>query len=109
MAGTRWRARSLPRPRGIYWLLETGRNATRRTLSLGYVTDDEASRALVTLQAEEDAGTASRILDVLHTEDPGAAVDYLVGRAGVATLLPAPRTDYGRMTLRDYQSDVYAP
>lgn len=103
-----WRKQAMNKPKGTYWILVVGRNEARQSISLGYVTEPEADRALATMQAEEDAGTVSRVL-ARHREAPDAAVRYLVGDPAEVELLPAPEVDHGGLTLREYFETCYKP
>ena len=105
---TTWRARSMNRARGAYWLLESGRARNRRTVSLRYVTEAQASTALARIQAEEDAGTVARVF-ALHAEDPDAAIRYLLGDDAIADLLPEGPVDYASMTVETYFDEVFWP
>lgn len=103
-----WRTRSMPRSGGEYWILETGRNATRRTLSLRYVTAEQAERARVRMQQEEDDQTVARVW-WLHENEPERAIAYLLGDDALPALSPETRIDYGAMTLTEYFEQVFWP
>ena len=76
-------------------------------LALKYVTEAEAQLACATMQAEEDAGTASRVL-ARYAADADAAVRYLVGDPAEERLLPKPVPNYRLMTVRQYHETYYA-
>lgn len=103
-----WRKEPVRSAGGVSWRLVRGRGDDRIRANLGRIPELDAERALARMQAEEDAGTVSRIL-AWHDEDQATAIRYLVGDAAAAALLPAPLVDYGAMTLREYFDDVYAP
>ena len=103
-----WRIRRYNKARGAYYAVECGRNDSRVSIALQYVAEDEAQTALSTIQAEEDAGTVDRVL-ALKDSDPEAARRYLLGDRGVAELMPASNKQLGRLTLRRYLDEVWAP
>lgn len=104
----RWRTRSLARSGGHYWLIETGRNETRRSISLKYVTSEQAERARAKMQREEDEGTVARVW-ALHTQEPDRAVEYLVEDVELAKLAGPAAIDYGALTLADYFDREFWP
>lgn len=103
-----WRIEKKTKTKGAYSVLVRGKGQDRVSVALRYVTVNEAENARQIMQAEEDAGTVSRIL-ALHRKDPEAAIEHLVGGARLGDLLPAPDIDYGGLTLREYHTQVYAP
>lgn len=101
-----WRLEPKRRSGGTYWLLLAGRNDDRVRLALGYLERPDAERARESMQREEDAGRAARVLE-LHQRDAEAAVQTLVGHPGLAALLPPAKVDHARMTLREYFDTVF--
>jgi integrase len=106
--GDRWRKEAVKSPGGTSWRLLRGRNDDRIRANLGRISERDAEKALVRMQAEEDGGTVQRVL-ALHESDPAAAVGYLVGDPAVVALLPDPPIDYSVMPLREYFDKIYKP
>lgn len=106
----KWRLRSMSRSKGTYFVLETGRNETRRSLSLGFIGEDDAQTALLAMQQEEEltAGTSmyGRIFR-LHGEDAAMAIRVLLER-DVSHFGPEA-ADHGALRLSEYYATVYAP
>jgi len=96
------------RKKGRYFTLRTGRGKDRRSIPLGYVSEDEAQRAVATLLNERDQGSDARVW-ALYDRDRAAAIKYLLGDPGVAKLLPDVEKDWSRATLAAYFAEVYAP
>src|SRR5688572_16776440 len=106
----KWRTEKFQKPGGTYWTLSSGKDKGRVRIALKYISAERAALARDAMQAEEDAGTVSRVL-AMHAKDPQGAIDYLMGDSDddLGEILPASTVNYGRMALRDYQRTVYAP
>jgi integrase len=106
----RWRLGSKARAAGRYWFLESGRGENRRSLSLGYLTEAEARKALETMNREEDrtAGTPQhgRILR-MHEHDAEKAIEVLVEDR--IQDLGGDTVDYGALTVAAYFDEVFWP
>jgi integrase len=103
----RWRLIRQRRDKGTYFVLQTGRGHDRRSMTLGYVSPDEAERALEAIQEEEDNRTVGRVWR-LYYRDRAAGIMFLMGDRAVVRLLGAPEPDWGGMRLRDYYEQVFS-
>ena len=95
----------------LYVKLGTGKGREKRSLVLGYVTEEDAERALTTMLRERDEGTESRVWALYERGREGrrAAARYLIGDPGVEALLPKPEKDWSRASLGEYHREIYAP
>ena len=66
-----WRLVPMKRAKGPYFVLQKGRKHDRVSITLGYVAEDAANRALSRVQEEEDLGTVGRVarLFAKHRKD----------------------------------------
>lgn len=103
----KWRLAPQERSGGTYQVAQKGRAKERIGLTLGYVSAEDAERALARLQQEEDGGTIGRVLR-LYDREPADAVRYLIGDPEADKLVGPPEPDYGSMTLQEYYDAVYA-
>jgi site-specific recombinase XerD len=105
-----WRLESVKSAGGESWRLTTGRNETRVRLGLGQVSAPAAAGALRAMEDLEAAGDGDRFM-ALWREDPDAGRAVLLAADATArnALLPAPRIDYGAMTVSEYFDAVYWP
>ncbi len=108
MPTRRWRCETLTRSRGPYRILRSGRGSERRAISLKYVSDAEADRALTAIRAEEAQGTAARVLR-LYEDDPASAIRYLIGDPSIEQVFGPDTPNYAIWTLRRYVEEVYGP
>lgn len=101
----RWRLEVQERKGGRYWTLRSGRADHRRSLTLGVLSDDDAARAMETMNRDEGEGRGDQVYSwyATHRDD---AVSYLVGDP-VAQRLLLGQPDHRRMTLHEYYEEVY--
>ena len=102
----RWRLVRKQRAQGPYFVVQKGRGGERVGLALGYVPEGDATRALETIQAEEDAESVGRVLR-LYRRDRAEAIQYLLGDPEVARQVGPPEPDHGSMRLEEYFEAVY--
>lgn len=109
----RWRLASKSRTKGRYYWLETGRAESRRSLTLGFVSEAQANRALETMNREEEltAGTPMHgRVERLFSQDPEKAIAYLVeGEGSELDAFGSDPADYGALPLNDYFETIYKP
>jgi len=101
-----WRIESLDRPKGRYQVLRAGRGHDRISISLKYVSDEAAQRALERVREEDAAGTLHRVL-ALRERDPKGAVRFLCGDPGIEEVFGRRPPSYGLWTLQRYYDEVY--
>lgn len=103
-----WNIERRKRKKGTYIVLRTrSREHGEATLKLGYVSEEAAGRAKATLNEEEVAGTAHRILGFAE-EAPDDAIAFLIGDAADRDAF-SPTPAYGTWGLRRYYKEVFAP
>jgi integrase len=100
--------RKEPRENGT-WRLISGRAEARVRVSLGVMTEGDATRALETMQALEHSGDAHRVMARLQADPEFARAFLLAGDPGVFELLPKPEEDYGALTVAEYFERYYWP
>ncbi|MEQ1504857.1 MAG: hypothetical protein ABMB14_21665, partial [Myxococcota bacterium] len=98
----RWRLGSRERSKGRYWWMETGRAEDRLSLTLGFITEEEASTALATMNREEERTIGTpyyrRILR-RHETDPDGVLTYLLRGEAAHEPFGMEPTDYGALPL----------
>jgi integrase len=103
-----WNVERRKRKKGTYVVLRTrSREHGDAVLKLGYVSEEAAQRAKVTMNREEEAGTAHRILGYAE-EEPDGAVAFLTGDAADQEAF-SPTPAYGTWGLKRYFHEVFAP
>jgi integrase len=111
-SAVRWRLQSKARSKGRYFWLETGRAESRRSLTLGFVSEGQAQTALDTMNREEEQTVGTPMhgrIERLFEREPAKALAYLVGEGlGEDPFGPEP-ADYGALSLREYYEQVYKP
>jgi integrase len=108
MGARHWRLRTYNKAKGAWYALETGREETRVSKGLGYLTPEQAARAEETMNREESRSGHNRI-EALFERDRDMAVRYLVGDPGVLELLGPPPVDYGSLRVAHYFEKHYKP
>lgn len=108
-----WRLVPMSRARGTYFVLQTGRAKERVSLTLGYVTQEEAERALRVLQAEEEATFGAPrhgYIERWYRQDQEAAVKALTSAGGFdEDPFGDAASDPGGLTLREYVDEIWTP
>jgi integrase len=102
-----WRVVPMKRAKGRYFVLQKGRGHDRVSITLGYVAEDAADRALKRVQEEQDLGSVGRVARLFsrHRKD---AIKYLCGDRIVEKLVGPKAVDYGGMTLQQYFDSGYS-
>lgn len=110
-----WRLERQNRKPGVYFVLVSGSRDTKRTIGLGYVTEEEA--VLVCQRITEDEALTHgtpREGRLQRAYESGGLEEFFkftkdTTVADVQALVGTPPPDYGKATLESYVADVYGP
>jgi integrase len=108
MGARHWRLRKYNKAKGAWYALETGREETRISKGLGYLSEEQAATCEEAMNREEGRAGHNRI-EIMFDQDRDAAIRYLLGDPGVRELLGPPAVDYGVMRVADYFEREYKP
>lgn len=104
----KWRLVRMHRAKGRYFKLERGRAADRVSITLGYLSDQDAERALRHIQDEQDSDRIARVF-WLKEHDRQMLLEFLVDDPEAERQFGPRAPDFGGLSLRRYLDEVYGP